>query len=128
MGKKRVIVEIGTGVDLHGQDPTAAAVRAVKDAIARSCLCALQEILHIQNPEEVQVDVAIASPITEGIDREAVLAALPFGRKSLTVTKGGMLTPGLFVEKYGDKTDEILVANAAVTVSIEGREARARRA
>ena len=123
MAKKRLTIEIGTGIDLHGQDPTKAAIRAVKDAIARSCLCALREILHITNPEEVCVDVAVASPITEGIDETAVLATLPFGRKSFTVNQGGMLVPGLFVEKYGDKTDEILVINAAVTVSIEGAEA-----
>ena len=119
MTKKRVSIEIGTGVDLHGQDPTTAAVRAVKDAIARSCLCALREILNITDPEEVYVDVVVASPMTDGIDKDAVLGALAFGRKSLKVTQGGMLVPGLFVERYGDKTDEILVVNAAVTVSIE---------
>ncbi len=119
MGKKRLTIEIGTGIDLHGQDPTQAAIRAVKDATSRSCLCALREILNIENPEAAYVDVTVASPITEGIDEGAVLAALPFGRKSLTVKQGGMLVPGLFVERYGDKTDEILVANAAVTVSIE---------
>jgi len=120
MAKKRLIIEIGTGVDLHGQDPTQAAVRAVKDAVSRSCLCALKEILDMKNTEDVNVDVTIACPITQGIDERAVLAALPFGRKALTVTNGGMLVRGLFVERYGDKTDEILVANAAVTVSIEG--------
>jgi uncharacterized protein (TIGR02058 family) len=33
MGTKRFIVEIGTGADLHGEDVTKAACRAVKDAI-----------------------------------------------------------------------------------------------
>ena len=35
MGTKRFIVEIGTGVDLHGEDVTKAACRAVKDAISK---------------------------------------------------------------------------------------------
>ncbi|MGD8844363.1 MAG: Lin0512 family protein [Desulfobacteraceae bacterium] len=34
MERKRFIVEIGTGADLHGKDVTKAACRAVKDAIS----------------------------------------------------------------------------------------------
>ena len=37
MQTKRFVVEIGSGVDLHGEDVTKAACRAVKDAISRSC-------------------------------------------------------------------------------------------
>ena len=36
--RKRFIVEIGTGIDIHGEDATKAACRAVKDAVSRSCL------------------------------------------------------------------------------------------
>ena len=38
MTAKRVIIEIGTGNDLHGGDYTKAAVRAVQDAIHHSSL------------------------------------------------------------------------------------------
>ena len=43
--RKKYIVEIGMGADLHGQDVTKAGRKAVKDAISHSCLCGLQEIL-----------------------------------------------------------------------------------
>ena len=39
MARKRFIVELGTGADLHGEDVTEAACRAVKDAISSNCLC-----------------------------------------------------------------------------------------
>ena len=35
MALKRVILELGTGNDLHGGDYTKAALRAVQDALAR---------------------------------------------------------------------------------------------
>jgi uncharacterized protein (TIGR02058 family) len=38
MTEKRVILELGTGNDLHGGDYTKAAVRAVEDAIHHSSL------------------------------------------------------------------------------------------
>ena len=38
---KRYIVEFGMGADLHGGDVTKAAVKAVKDATSRSCLCGM---------------------------------------------------------------------------------------
>ena len=47
--RKRFIVEIGTGIDIHGENATKAACRAVKDAVSRSCLCGLLEILELQN-------------------------------------------------------------------------------
>ncbi len=34
MVRKRLIIEMGMGVDQHGQDPTVAAARAVRNAIA----------------------------------------------------------------------------------------------
>ena len=34
MTRKRFIVELGNGADLHGEDVTEAACRAVKDAIS----------------------------------------------------------------------------------------------
>jgi uncharacterized protein (TIGR02058 family) len=108
------------GVDLHGQDPTQAACRAVRDAIANNCLCGLAEIIDMKNPnEEMYVDVLIACPRPDAVDGEIVLAELPFGRKTIGVTEGGMLAPGLFVPQLGDDSPDALVANASVTVSVE---------
>lgn len=119
MSNKRYIIELGTGVDLHGQDPTQAARRAVRNAIANNCLCGLSEILDMKNPnEEMFIDVLIACPIPDKVDKDAVLEELPFGKKTIEVTEGGMTSPGLYVPQLGDDSPDILVANASITVSV----------
>lgn len=120
MPYRRYVVELGTGIDLHGKDVTKAACRAVRDAIGRSCLCGLVEILGKSRLEEdVQVDVLIACPFPDQVDVEAVRAEVPIGRKAVRVEAGGMQAPGLCVREFGADCDIIVVANAAITVSVE---------
>jgi uncharacterized protein (TIGR02058 family) len=115
---KRFIVEIGTGIDIHGENVTKAACRAVKDAVSSSCLCGLLEILELNNLEDVQVDIQIASPSPEQVDLEQVMAQVPIGRKNARSVEGGMATQGLCVPQFAPDCDQIVVANAAVTVSV----------
>ena len=115
---KRFIVEIGTGIDIHGENVTKAACRAVRDAVSRSCLCGLLEILELQNLEDVQVDIHIASPRPEQVDLEQVMAEVPIGRKKAQAVEGGMTAQGLCVPKFAPDCDQIVVVNAAVTVYI----------
>lgn len=119
MAKKRYIIELGTGVDLHGQDYTEAAKRAVRNAISDQCLCGLSEIMAIKNPSQMLVDVTIAATEPEKVDKKAVLEVLPFGAKTINVVSGGMSVSGMLVESLGDKTDAIVVVNASVTVSLD---------
>ncbi|GAB6910017.1 conserved hypothetical protein [Desulfosarcina cetonica] len=119
MQRKRFIVELGTGADLHGMDVTKAACRAVRDAIGRSCLCGLVEILGKSRFEGVHVAVRIACPFPDQIDEEKVLAEIPIGTRSLTAVLGGMLADGICVDAFGRDCDTIIVANAAVTVSVD---------
>jgi uncharacterized protein (TIGR02058 family) len=118
MGTKRFIVEIGTGVDLHGEDVTKAACRAVKDAISRSCLCGLVEILGIADLKAIQVDILVASPKPDEVDLELVKATVPIGQKTARAVEGGMNAMGLCVPNFAPDCDQIVVANAAVTVFI----------
>jgi uncharacterized protein (TIGR02058 family) len=117
--RKRFIVELGMGTDLHGQDVTKAGRRAVRDAISRSCLCGLQEIVALERLDDMLVDVRLATPLPEQVDRAAILAEVPFGRKSLEVVTGGLSVPTLFIEALGDKNADAVVAVAAVTVAVE---------
>jgi uncharacterized protein (TIGR02058 family) len=116
---KRFIVEIGMGTDLHGQDVTKASRRAVRDAISRSCLCGLQEIVALPRLDDMIVDVKIATPSPAQVDQTAVLAEIPFGRKSLQVVEGGLAVPTLLIEQLGDKNADAVVALAALTVSVD---------
>lgn len=115
---QRYIVELGTGADLHGADMTKAARRAVKDAISRSCLCGLVEVLGRSSFQGVHVYAEIAVPDPAGVDVEAVKAAIPIGEKSVNLVPGGLRVPGLEVPIFGPGCSDIVMACAALTVSV----------
>lgn len=125
MAERRFIVEWGTGADLHGQDVTKAACRAVQDAISRSCLCGLVELLHLQDLNAMRVDVLVAVPSPEQVQADMVLSVIPFGRKTLQAIPGGMEAPGLYQPELGDQSPNIIVANAVVTVWVDQEEPQA---
>lgn len=119
MGLKRFIVELGMGVDLHGENVTEAACRAVKDGIGRSCLCGLLEILGMEQLDKVHVDILLATPRPLEVDVEQVKKMAPIGQVTVRVEEGGMTAQGLCVDRFGPSCDRIVVANAAVTVSVD---------
>ncbi len=119
MGLKRFVVELGMGVDLHGENMTKAACRAVRDAIGRSCLCGLIEILGLESLEEVQVEILVACPDPDRVDRDVVAAEVPIGRATVKVIPGGMTAPGICVDRFAKDCDRIAVANVAITVSVD---------
>lgn len=118
MTQKRLIIEMGMGVDQHGQDPTIAASRAVRNAIAHNALPGVWEVAGLDNPNQMIVEVKVAVPYPEQVREAEVLAVLPFGQKTLTVTDGGMIVEGRAIPSLQDKNDEMLIAVAAVTVII----------
>ena len=107
------------GMDQHGQDPTNAAVKAVKDAVGRSCLTGLLEIARLDDVNQMIVDLLVACPHAGLVDAEAVLKALPFGQKSIQIVEGGMVARAVYQPELGDSSDEAYVANAAVTVWVD---------
>ncbi len=119
MVENRFIVELGTGVDLHGQDATKAARRAVNDAISRSCLCGLVEIVKLRDLNDMRVDVLVAVPMPEQVHPDEVLSVIPFGQKELHVVEGGLRAPGLYQPELGDESSDVIVASAAVTVWVD---------
>jgi len=115
---KKFIIQIGMGVDQHGQDVTNAAQKAIKNAISNNCLAGLTEICHLQNLSDFYVQVQIAVPYPEQINKTRLLKAIPFGNKEVIVEKGGMIIPGVQIPELGDTSNEMIVATAAVTVLI----------
>jgi uncharacterized protein (TIGR02058 family) len=114
------VVELGTGVDLHGQDPTKAAVRAVLDAFAHVSLPGLRAVANIQDMSTVEIDVKVGAPPEAGdVDTEQVRAAFPFGTINVSVQPGGLMVTGeAYRPDLGDKIDAIVVANAAIFVRV----------
>jgi len=126
MNRKRFVIEMGTGVDQHGQNMTDAATRAVKDAVARVCLIGLLELVELKDLNGMLVEVLVACPRPGEVDTDEVLKALPFGQKEIRVVEGGMVVHGHQAPAMGDTSDEIIVANAAVTVCIDADRAAMR--
>ena len=119
MARKRFIIEMGMGVDQHGQDPTVAAARAVRNAIAHNALLGIVEIAGLKDLDRMVVEVKIAVPYPNRVRDSEVLAELPFGDKSLIVESGGMVVDGIAIPSLHDQNDEMLIAIAAVTVSLD---------
>lgn len=119
MNLKKFVIEMGMGIDQHGQDPTNAAQKAVKDAMVRSCLIGLLEVARLEDVNQMIVDVLIACPHPERVNPEKVLQAVPFGQKQIKVVEGGMIAQSIYQPDLGDTSDETYVANAAVTVFVD---------
>ncbi len=122
--ENRFILQLGSGVDQHGHndDCTNAAVKAVKNAISNNCLTGLSEICGLKEPKDLlkmKVHVKIGAPYPDNIDKKKVLKAIPFGEKSIEVVKGGLIAQGIMIKELGDTSDNIIVCNAAVTVSMK---------
>ena len=111
MTAKRVILEMGTGNDLHGGDYTKAAIRAVNDAIHHSSLTMIRT-LNVDK-QKLQVDVTIGVQHPGQVDAEAVKSALPVGQVTVKVVKGGLDVPD---EEAGDIA---VIASAAVEVRLD---------
>ena len=111
MKAKRVILEMGSGNDLHGGDYTKAAVRAVEDAIHHSSLTFIRTLG--VDPRTMQVEVTIGVQRPEKVDREVVKEVLPHGQVTVSVVKGGLDIPD---DEAGDVA---VIASAAVAVRAE---------
>ena len=107
----RVILEMGAGTDLHGQDYTKAAVRAVNDALHHSSLTFLRN-LDI-DPESMQVNVTIGVQKPEAVDPATVRAAFPHGQITVNAVLGGLDVPD------DERDDVAVIASAAIEVHVD---------
>lgn len=116
--EKIFFIELGMGADLHGQDITKAAVRAVKNAISYNSMPGLRSVLPDNDINKMKVNVRLAVPCDkELLDIEQVKAVLPYGEVTVEVVDGGMLTTsGVILPDKNDRNDLIYVVNAAVEV------------
>jgi uncharacterized protein (TIGR02058 family) len=111
MTAKRVILELGSGNDLHGGDYTKAALRAVQDALHHSSLSMLRSLGVA--PASMQIAVTIGVQRPERVDAERVRASLPHGKVTVTVVKGGLDVP------EDGRDDTAVIASAAIDVRLD---------
>ena len=62
----------------------------------------------------MSVEVKIAVPYPETVKPDDVLQELPYGTKTISVVEGG-----LEIASGGDDADSTIMANAAITVSLD---------
>ena len=123
--KRRFIIELGSGADLHGADMTKAAARAVRDAVSHACLCGIVDILGRTSFEGIYVHAEVRVPEPDEVDVEKLKALIPIGEKEIVVEKGGMRVPGLEVACFAKGSSDIVMACAALTVYVEDKPEQA---
>ena len=111
MTMKRIILELGAGNDLHGDDYTKAALRAVQDALHHSSLAVVRTLG--LDTKKMQVEVTIGVQRPEKVDAAAVRASLPHGEVKVNVVKGGLDVPGEGTH------DNAVIAAAAIAVRFD---------
>jgi uncharacterized protein (TIGR02058 family) len=118
MMEKIMFIETGMGIDVHGQNVTTAAVRAIKNAIHYNSMPGIRSVLPGNSLDNMKVNVKLAVPCDkEKLDFDAVKEALPYGQVTVEVMDGGMLTTsGIVLEEKGDKNDLMYIVIASVEV------------
>jgi uncharacterized protein (TIGR02058 family) len=111
MPKTRVILELGSGNDLHGSDYTKAALRAVEDALHHSSLSFIRALKIDKTVLDVEVTIGVQRP--ERVDLEKVKAAMPVGNVTVKAVGGGLDVAD------PENDDPAVIASAAIAVRIE---------
>ena len=111
MPEKRLLMEMGMGTDLRGQDYTKAAIRALKDALWHNSVSIAPALGYPRESMQVRVEIGVAEP--SAVDHQRVADVLPYGRAQVRVVKGGL---DIVNKETGDVT---VIANAAAVVYLD---------
>lgn len=114
MAVKRMVLEIGMGTDLGGEDWTKAACRAVRDALWHNSLTVADAFGVGRDGMLIEAVIGAGDP--DAVDRGTVAEVFPYGTVTVRVERGGMAIP----KEDGSNT---ILANAAVIVSLDLPEA-----
>lgn len=110
MPKTRLLTEFGLGTSLRRQDYTAAARRAIEDALWRNSINLAE--LFGQPKEAMLIDVETAAQQPDRVDCTALADVFPYGQVTVTAAHGGLDIP----RPDGNPT---VMVNAAISVSLD---------
>ena len=85
---RRIILEMGMGNDLYGEDYTKAACRAVEDAIRHSSLILFSSLGFDHADMQVKVTIGVQHP--DRVNTSIVAQKLPRGKAEVIAVKGGL--------------------------------------
>lgn len=109
---KRIILEMGTGNDLYGEDYTKAGVRAVQDALHHSSLILFRSLGIDRDSMQVEVTVGVQQP--DSVDKSIIASQIPFGDVTVNVELGGLN----IVDDENGTTSVIATAAVAARLSL----------
>ena len=113
MSLQRIILEMGTGNDLYGEDYTKAAIRAVQDALHHSSITLFRNLNVDRESMTVNVNIGVQKP--QMIDTNRVAAEVPFGSVTVKVVNGGLNV----VDPIQDTVTVIAAAGVEAYIDIE---------
>lgn len=108
MALKRIILEMGTGNDLHGKNYTKAATRAVFDALHHSSIVLFKSLDLDRDAMQIEVTIGVQKP--EEVDKQAVADVLPYGTVTVKPVLGGLDVADPV------QANHIVIATAAIAV------------
>lgn len=118
MEKKRYLIEVGIGVDMHGADMNKASVKAVQNALSHCCLAGIREIHHAE-PKDMALHIKICCPKPEMVDTDRIKEPVYFyDDVEIEVAAGGGSERGLYVPEMGEG-DTLTAAIAIITVYLK---------
>lgn len=118
MALKRLIIEFGQGVDMHGGDQNNAVLKATKDAIHHCCMAGISEIFGITDRKtQAFIKADIYTPHPEDVDPTVVTDYLSRWNVEAEVHQGGANPAGIALD--GKPQTEITIAIVALTVYVE---------
>ena len=113
---KRIILEMGTGNDLYGEDYTKAGCRAVQDALHHSSLILFRTLAIDRDSMQITVTIAVQKP--ESVDLQEISAQIPYGSVDVKPVAGGLNV----VDDENDTVSVIATASVAVYLDLpEGK-------
>ena len=111
MPLKRMVMELGMGTDIRGQDYTKASVRAVENALRQNSLNVADAFGCSRDDMHVKILLGAVRP--DQVDVKRVAETLPYGKPEVVVEKGGMDT------LRDDGTPGTILVNAALLVYLD---------
>ncbi len=111
MPLKRIILEMGTGNDLYGEDYTKAGCRAVQDALHHSSLILFRSLPVDRDSMQITVNIAVQHP--EQVDTQQIASQIPYGTVDVKPVRGGLNV----VDAENDTVS--IIATAAIAVYLD---------
>ena len=118
MAFKRLIIEFGQGVDMHGGDQNNAVLKATKDAIHHCCMAGISEVFEITDRKtQARIHADIYVPHPEQADPAVVTDYLSKWTVDAQVHQGGANPRGIALD--GNPETEITIAIVVLTVYVD---------